>query len=192
MSSPDSEAQPPLEVTLREVKELVRTFKASGWASLELDFRGMHIVLGRDGPPAAPSPRYDAPVPLAPDGPAPKSLQVAPALPAPDGPARAAAAPVPGPVGESQAATDAPAARMVEVRSPAVGAFWVAPGPGQPPFVEVGQRVVADQQLAIIEVMKLMNNVSSPVAGQVVQVCAVNSDLVEFDQLLFLIEPEDG
>ena len=54
----------------------------------------------------------------------------------------------------------------VAVRSPAVGAFWVAPGPGQPPFVEVGQTVAQDEQLAIVEVMKLMNPVVATARGR--------------------------
>jgi biotin carboxyl carrier protein len=58
--------------------------------------------------------------------------------------------------------------------------------------VEVGQVVAADDQLAIVEVMKLMNPVTAPVAGEVVHVCATNSDLVEYDQVLFWLRPSDG
>jgi biotin carboxyl carrier protein len=83
-------------------------------------------------------------------------------------------------------------AGLVEVRSPAVGAFWVAPSPGASPFVAVGQTVAADEQLAIVEVMKLMNPVVAPRAGEIVQICARNSDLVEYDQVLFLLRPADG
>jgi biotin carboxyl carrier protein len=52
--------------------------------------------------------------------------------------------------------------------------------------------VAQDQQLAIVEVMKLMNPVVAPVAGTVVQVCAANADLVEYEQTLFWIRPADG
>ena len=78
------------------------------------------------------------------------------------------------------------------VRSPAVGAFWVAPSPGQPPFVQVGQRVAQDEQLAIVEVMKLMNPVVATTAGEVVQICAANAEMVEYEQVLFWIRPTDG
>jgi biotin carboxyl carrier protein len=78
------------------------------------------------------------------------------------------------------------------VRSPAVGSFWVAPSPGEAPFVQVGDTVGEDQQLAIVEVMKLMNPVVTPVAGEVVEVCAANADLVEYDQVLFWIRPDGG
>jgi biotin carboxyl carrier protein len=72
-----------------------------------------------------------------------------------------------------------------------VGVFWVAPSPGQPPFVELGQVVARDEQLAIVEVMKLMNPVVAPVAGTVVRMCAANAELVEYDQVLFWIRPDD-
>ena len=77
----------------------------------------------------------------------------------------------------------------VAVNSPAVGSFWVAPSPGQPPFVQVGQTVAEDEQLGIVEVMKLMNPVLSPTAGEVVEVCAANAELVEYEQVLFWIRP---
>ena len=77
----------------------------------------------------------------------------------------------------------------VPVQSPAVGAFWVAPQPGAPPFAEVGRTVAEGDQLAIVEVMKLMNPVLASQAGEIVQVCAANAELVEYDQVLFWIKP---
>jgi biotin carboxyl carrier protein len=58
--------------------------------------------------------------------------------------------------------------------------------------VAVGQVVEADEQLAIVEVMKLMNPVVAPQAGEIVAVCATNADLVEYDQVLFLLRPHDA
>ena len=81
---------------------------------------------------------------------------------------------------------------LVEVRSPAIGSFWLAPSPGQPPFVEPGQVVAVHEQLAIVEVMKLMNPVVAPVAGEIVQVCVGNAEMVEYDQVLFLVRPADA
>jgi biotin carboxyl carrier protein len=73
-----------------------------------------------------------------------------------------------------------------------VGSFWVAPSPGQPPFVQVGQMVAEEEQLAIVEVMKLMSPVLASTAGEVVEVCAANAELVEYEQVLFWIRPSDG
>jgi len=186
----EPDASVPDSVTHREVQEILRTFAASGWSSLELEVRGMRIVVGKDGPPAAATTAPAAgaatagtvPVPV----PVPAPAPVAPAAaPAPVAPVRTPAAP---------AAPAAPVDTegLVAIRSPAVGAFWVSPAPGQPPFVEVGQVVARDEQLAIVEVMKLMNPVVAPQPGEVVQVCANNAELVEYDQVLFLIRPTDG
>jgi acetyl-CoA carboxylase biotin carboxyl carrier protein len=114
---------------------------------------------------------------------------VAPPAPAAPTPA-VAAGPARGAPGTAVSAVDTTG--CVAVRSPAVGAFWTAPSPGEPPFVRVGDPVAADQQLAIVEVMKLMNPVVASTAGEVVQVCAENAALVEYEQVLFWIRPSDG
>lgn len=78
------------------------------------------------------------------------------------------------------------------VRSPMTGVFYRQPSPDAPPFVAEGQRVKAGDDLAIIEVMKLMNRLSSPVSGTVRQVCAENEQLVENGAPLFVIEPDEA
>ncbi len=64
------------------------------------------------------------------------------------------------------------------------------PEAGSPPFVAVGQRVSADTEVCIVEVMKLFTTVRAGVAGTVRDVLVKDSDLVEFDQPLILIEPD--
>ncbi|WP_068268787.1 acetyl-CoA carboxylase biotin carboxyl carrier protein [Aldersonia kunmingensis] len=177
-------------VTHREVREILRTFQESGWASMTLELDGMRVTVGKDGPPAAagqPALVASAPAPAPPAPAAPKAVA------APEAPQ----APAPEPVKAEATVPAAPAgvvdtAGAIEVKSPTIGAFWVAPSPGEPPFVQVGQTVEAGQQLAIVEVMKLMSPVLAPQAGEIVQICAANAGLVEFDQLLFLIRPTDG
>ncbi|MGV9671495.1 MULTISPECIES: acetyl-CoA carboxylase biotin carboxyl carrier protein [unclassified Gordonia (in: high G+C Gram-positive bacteria)] len=78
---------------------------------------------------------------------------------------------------------------LVAITAPTVGSFWVAPDPGSAPFVAVGSTVAKSDQLAIVEVMKLMSPVVSEVAGEVVAVQANNAEMVEFGQTLFLIRP---
>lgn len=153
----------------REISEILRTFARSRWNSLQLSVHGMRLTVSKDGtPPAGPAP--------------PPAAQQAERVPT------AAPAPPPAP-GEPPVEV---AEGVVAVRSPAVGAFWVAPSPGASPFVQQGQTVEADEQLAIVEVMKLMNPVVAPEGGEVVQVCARNGELVEFDQVLFLIMPANA
>lgn len=75
----------------------------------------------------------------------------------------------------------------IVVRSPTVGMFYVAPSPDEDPFVKVGQEVLSGQTLAIVEAMKMMNEVTSPVPGVVTEVLAANGTQVEYDQPLFRI-----
>jgi len=76
------------------------------------------------------------------------------------------------------------------VAAPIVGVFYRAPSPGAPPFVAVGDRVRIGQTLCIIEAMKLMNEITSDVAGVVAALCVENGELVTRGQALFRIVPE--
>ncbi|MDX6604985.1 MAG: acetyl-CoA carboxylase biotin carboxyl carrier protein, partial [Solirubrobacterales bacterium] len=76
------------------------------------------------------------------------------------------------------------------IESPSVGLFWRAPSPGAPPFVEVGSRVAAGETVAIVEVMKLMNHVASPVDGVVTAILVDNGAAVEYGQTIVIVEPE--
>lgn len=74
------------------------------------------------------------------------------------------------------------------VTAPIVGTFYRAPQPGAEPFVEVGQRVEAGQNLAIVEAMKLMNPIKSEWAGTVREVLVADGQSVEFGQPLMFID----
>lgn len=73
------------------------------------------------------------------------------------------------------------------VRSPMVGTFYVAPSPDEDPFVKVGQEVLSGQTLAIVEAMKMMNEITTPAPGVVLEVLAANGTQVEYDQPLFRV-----
>ncbi|MBZ5719218.1 MAG: acetyl-CoA carboxylase biotin carboxyl carrier protein [Acidobacteriia bacterium] len=75
------------------------------------------------------------------------------------------------------------------VRSPIVGTFYEAPSPGSPPFVKPGDVVEVGQLLCIVEAMKLMNEIESDVAGEVVKRLVANGQPIEYGQELFLIRP---
>jgi acetyl-CoA carboxylase biotin carboxyl carrier protein len=77
----------------------------------------------------------------------------------------------------------------VEVKSPLSGTFYRAPAPGASPFVEVGSALEAGEQVAIVEVMKLMNSIKAPVKGIVRQILAENDTIVKMGQTLMIIEP---
>jgi acetyl-CoA carboxylase biotin carboxyl carrier protein len=74
-----------------------------------------------------------------------------------------------------------------EVKSPMVGTFYRAPGPGAKAFVEVGQPVKPGDTLCIIEAMKLLNEIEAEVAGTVKEILAENGQAVEYGQVLFVI-----
>jgi len=80
--------------------------------------------------------------------------------------------------------------RLVEVTSPMVGTFYRAPAPGEPSFVEVGERIRKGQPVCIIEAMKLMNEIDAEVSGQVMEILVQNSEPVEFGQPLMRVNPD--
>lgn len=80
--------------------------------------------------------------------------------------------------------------RFVEVTSPMVGTFYRAPAPGEPSFVEVGDRIRPRQTVCIIEAMKLMNEIEAEVSGQVVEILVNNGEPVEFGQPLMRVNPD--
>lgn len=77
---------------------------------------------------------------------------------------------------------------VVAVRSPMLGMFYRAPSPGEEPFTEVGERVQADDTVCLIEVMKLFNSIRAGVDGTVVGIAVENGCLVEYNQVVLLID----
>ena len=98
-----------------------------------------------------------------------------------------AAAPASAPV--APAATES-SAKLIEIKSPMIGTFYRSSSPESPLFVNVGDEVKKEQTVVcIIEAMKLFNEIESPVSGKIVKVMVENATPVEFDQVLFLVEP---
>jgi acetyl-CoA carboxylase biotin carboxyl carrier protein len=75
------------------------------------------------------------------------------------------------------------------IKSPIVGTFYAAPGPDAPPFVKPGDVIQVGQVICIIEAMKLMNEIESDVAGEIVRGYVENGQPVEYGQSLFAIKP---
>lgn len=80
----------------------------------------------------------------------------------------------------------------ISVKSPMVGIFYSAPRPGAPPFVEVGTSVKEGDTYCIIEVMKTMSTIKADVRGTIIKICAENGQMVEYDQILFLVKFENS
>jgi len=156
-------------VDLGEVKRLLAFMQENGLEEFEYERGGVHIRLkkGSAGPGAA-------------------AVAAAPPVAAPTspGPAPAPAAPA------HEAAKPAAPADVHLIKSPIVGTYYSSPSPEAEPFVTVGARVDAGQTLCIIEAMKLMNEIESDVAGEVVQILVENGHPVEYGEPLFGIRTQ--
>lgn len=144
--------------------ELMDAVCARKLAEFELDTEDFSISIKTQGP---------APVVQTVAAPAAAGTSAAPAV-------SAAVAPAPAPV------EDIPAGTRVE--APLVGIFYASPSREEPPFVEVGQKVQKGDILCIIEAMKTMNEIAAPCDGVVSRIFAQNGDMVEYNQLICIIE----
>lgn len=97
--------------------------------------------------------------------------------------AAAAAAPTAAPAAEADLGKHPGA-----VKSPMVGTAYLAPEPGKPNFVAVGDKVTAGQTLLIIEAMKTFNPIKAPKAGTIMQILVDNARPVEFGEPLMIVE----
>ena len=121
----------------------------------------------------------------------PRRIRVSRSIQAAAAPAPAAAAPVTAPAPAAGAVppqTDSADDHANAIRSPMVGTCYLAGEPGSKPFISEGQSVEAGDTLVIVEAMKVMNPISAPSAGTVKKILVSNSQPVEFDQPLVIIE----
>jgi len=164
-------------MNLKELKELIEFLIEKEIAEFELERGDVKVRIKRAGEHAVVhthgDPRFFA-VPAVPAVPA--ELGTIPAV---------AAAPAP-----SAASTPAPEEQLQAVKSPIVGTFYEAPSPGAPPFVKIGDTVEVGQVLCIVEAMKLLNEIESDVAGEIVKKMASNGQPIEYGQELFAIRPK--
>ena len=156
-------------VDINQIRELVRVAEESGVGEIVVEEEGTRIAVRMPGT-------------LSSDAMA----------------AAAAAAPVaavaPAPAAEASASADDGVERPSNwycVTAPMVGTFYTSPAPGEPPFVQVGDEVAANQTLCIVEAMKLMNEIAAEEMGTVREVCLSDATPVEYGTVLFYVEPHD-
>jgi acetyl-CoA carboxylase biotin carboxyl carrier protein len=108
-----------------------------------------------------------------------------------------AAAPsaVPAAASSAAAPVTAPAAapvadNLITIKSPMIGTFYRRASPDKPLLAEEGTEVSAGKVVCIIEAMKLFNEIESEVKGTIVKILVEDASPVEFDQPLFLVQPE--
>ncbi len=157
---------------LRKIKKLIDILEDSNLAELEI----------REGEESVRLSRMPKGFAVTQSAAAQTQVHVEPArAPAAGAPAHAAAAHAPAVPGGKEL----PAGHVL--RSPMVGTFYASPNPDSPAFVKVGQAVKAGETLAIIEAMKMFNQIEADIAGTIVAVLAQNGQPVEFDEPLFVI-----
>lgn len=94
------------------------------------------------------------------------------------------------PAASSEAKSEAKSTdNLITIKSPMIGTFYRRPSPDKSNFVEEGDEVRTGKVVCIIEAMKLFNEIESEVNGKIVKVLVEDSTPVEYDQPLFLVEP---
>jgi acetyl-CoA carboxylase biotin carboxyl carrier protein len=165
----------------KELRELIEFLIEKDIAEFELERGDVKVRVKRAHPEPTPASevRYVTAAP-----PAPVPVAPAPAASAP----AAAASPIATPAPPGAEHAEEPGLHLI--RSPIVGTLYEAPSPGAPPFVKVGDTVNVGQVLCIIEAMKLMNEIESDYAGEIVKRYVNNAQPVEYGQPLFAIRPK--
>lgn len=158
----------------KELKELIEFLIEKDIAEFELE-RGDVKVRIKRGQAAIVQARGEVPFVAVPAVPATTAQVILPSAP--------------GPSAASQGGPP-PEENLHIVKSPIVGTLYEAPSPGAPPFVKVGDMVEVGQVLCIVEAMKLLNEIESDVAGEIVKKMGVNGQPIEYGQELFAIRPK--
>ncbi len=90
---------------------------------------------------------------------------------------------------QQDAGSDDDESNYVAIKSPMIGTFYRSPSPEKDPYVNVGDKVEKGQTVCVVEAMKLFNEIESEVSGKIVKIVVDNAAPVEYDQALFLVDP---
>lgn len=167
-----------------DVLHILRLVEESSFDSLQLEYGDIKLAVSKSGnfvPQVA-----QAPVQTAAEAP------VAPAPLVEKGTEKQEQSVAPGNAALQPEAPTMASSSLVAVEAPVVGVFYAAPEPGAEPFVQIDSEVDADTTVGLVEVMKVFNGVSAGLKGRVVEVCVEDSQLVEYGQPLFMVEPAEG
>ena len=171
-----------MSLTHSDIAEIIKLVDQSTLDEFVVEVGDLKVEIRRKGampsaPAGAAAPAPPAPPSAAISPPEPPSL-TSPA-PAPAQPKRPPASPGEPVLGDGQ----------VAIRSPMVGTFYRRSSPDEPAYVEVGSEVEVDAPLCLVEVMKLYTTIYAKTPGRVARICASDAELVEYDQVLFIIDP---
>lgn len=157
---------------IKQIQELVKMINKTTIGEITIEEDGKKITIKQKKDPVQHIVAHASPVAAAPAQAAP-----APAAPAAQEP----------PVKKDAAPK---ADNLLTIKSPMIGTFYRAAGPGKPVFANVGDEVTPGKVVCIIEAMKLFNEIESEIKGTIVKVLVDDASPVEYDQPLFLVEPK--
>jgi acetyl-CoA carboxylase biotin carboxyl carrier protein len=155
---------PPGPFDVGTVRELVELMDKHDLSEVDLNHGDQRIRLRRGGRLVPATPAYALPPATAPT----------------------VAAPMATP---ATAAPSAPTKKLLEIKSELVGTFYAKPAPDKEDYVKVGSRVSPDTVVCKVEAMKIFNDITAKCSGTIAEVCVQNAQFVEFDQVLFRVEP---
>lgn len=155
---------------IKQIQELVKLINKTNIGEITIEEEGVKITVKQKKDPVQH---------IVANAAAPAAFAPAPAAAPAAAPAPAAAKP----------AAEPKADNLVTIKSPMIGTFYRQAGPGKPIFVAVGDEVAPGKVVCIIEAMKLFNEIESEVKGKIVKVLVEDASPVEYDQPLFLVEP---
>ena len=159
---------------LTEIQELIKFVVKSGATEVTYEIKGFKLTIkapGKNGGGETQHFVVQAPA------------QVSAPVSAP------ASAPVEKKSSEKKAAPAADDSKYITIKSPMIGTFYRSSAPDKPAFANVGDEIKKGQTICIIEAMKLFNEIESEFSGKIVKVLAEDASPVEYDQPLFLVEP---
>lgn len=167
-----------MKTDLNYIKKLIKLLESGDINEIEIEEEGTRLKVVKSKPA---------------EFSAPQVISYAPPQVMPSGGGSAAASQTNTAPAKTEEKTETPTQpagkQLTEVRSPIVGTFYRAPSPNADPYVQVGQQVSKGSILCIVEAMKLMNEIECEYEGKIVKIMVENAQPVEYNQVLFLIEP---
>lgn len=173
----DASKTPATSTKTSEIRDLIDFIAKSGLNEVNIETSELKLSVKREPDQkifkSSPSVAHTAPIPT-----------VAPVV--------AAQAPPAATTTAQRQETTPPAAgkKTIEIKSPMIGTFYRSATPDSPPFVSVGDKITKGQTVCIIEAMKLFNEIESEFSGTIVKIPVENATPVEYDQVLFVVEPD--
>ena len=176
-AEPESSSKPEMNTT--EIRDLIDFIAKSGLNEVNIETKELKLHVKREpdqkifkSSPISASPAIAAIPPPITTGAEQLAQHTAPSSQAPNG------------------SPEMSGKKTLEIKSPMIGTFYRSSSPDTPPFVSVGDKITKGQTVCIIEAMKLFNEIESEVSGTVVKALVENSTPVEYDQVLFVVEPD--